>query len=253
MEERCHVLIDYFNGTLSAADRDAFEAHLATCDDCKQALQEMQDLMLPIAESLPERPIPTGMKSRILGEVLGSTNQESEPGTAPASKPVVQETDRVSELDAARSKKEKKPSVPLGWLMSIAAALILSLGANAYFLSQDESSPAEEFAMDEVKGMGNFESTASIKGSSMIFTKDDKEFMLVQLKDLPPLKEGELYQLWTIQGDTPRANGVIEQDGEAAAVFPVKGDGTIDAVAITVEPEPDLEKPTGEVVASVTL
>ncbi|MDW2887152.1 anti-sigma factor [Exiguobacterium artemiae] len=252
MEERCHDLIDYFNGTLSAADRDAFEAHLATCDDCKQALQEMQDLMLPIAESLPERPIPTGMKSRILGEVLGSTKQGPEPVQEPVEKSAVQKTAHVSELEAARSKKEKK-RVPLGWLMSIAAALILSLGANAYFLSQDESSPAEEFAMDEVKGMGNFESTASIKGSSMIFTKDDQEFMLVQLKDLPPLKKGELYQLWTIQGDTPRANGVIEQDGEAAAVFPIKGDGTIDAVAITVEPEPDLEKPTGEVVASVTL
>jgi len=252
MEERCHDLIDYFNGTLSAADRDAFEAHLATCDDCKQALQEMQDLMLPIAESLPERPIPTGMKSRILGEVLGSTKQGPEPVQASVEKPAVQEKTRVSELEAARSNREKK-RVPLGWLMSIAAALILSLGANAYFLSQDESSPAEEFAMDEVKGMGNFESTASIKGSSMIFTKDDQEFMLVQLKDLPPLKKGELYQLWTIQGDTPRANGVIEQDGEAAAVFPIKGDGTIDAVAITVEPEPDLEKPTGEVVASVAL
>jgi len=252
MEERCHDLIDYFNGTLSAADRDAFEAHLATCDDCKQALQEMQDLMLPIAESLPERPIPTGMKSRILGEVLGSTKQGPEPVQASVEKPAVQETTHVSELEVARSNREKK-RVPLGWLMSIAAALILSLGANAYFLSQDESSPAEEFAMDEVKGMGNFESTASIKGSSMIFTKDDQEFMLVQLKDLPPLKKGELYQLWTIQGDTPRANGVIEQDGEAAAVFPIKGDGAIDAVAITVEPEPDLEKPTGEVVASVAL
>ena len=108
MEERCHDLIDYFNGTLSAADRDAFEAHLATCDDCKQALQEMQDLMLPIAESLPERPIPTGMKSRILGEVLGSTKQGQEPVQAPVEKPAVQETTHVSELDAARSKKEKK-------------------------------------------------------------------------------------------------------------------------------------------------
>ncbi|OIN65853.1 hypothetical protein BLD48_13950 [Exiguobacterium sp. KRL4] len=250
MEERCHDLIDYFNGTLSATDRDAFEAHLATCDDCKQAFQEMQDLMLPIAESLPERPIPTGMKSRILGEVLGSANEPMKPASA---EPTRKETPQVSELESARTQKQKKRAVPLGWLMSIAAALLLSLGANAYFLSQDESSPTEEFAMDEVKGMGNFESTASIKGSSMIFTKDEKEYMLVQLKDLPPLKEGELYQLWTIQGDTPRANGVIEKDGEAAAVFPLKGDGTIDAVAITVEPEPDLEKPTGEVVASVAL
>ncbi|WP_026832051.1 anti-sigma factor domain-containing protein [Exiguobacterium undae] len=253
MEERCHDLIDYFNGTLSASDRDAFEAHLATCDDCKQALQEMQDLMLPIAESLPARPVPTGMKSRILGEVLGSARPTEEPLESASNEPVRQETPHVSEFETAQAEKKKKRSVPLGWLMSIAAALILSLGANAYFLSQDESSPEEEFAMDEVKGMGNFESTASIKGSSMIFTKDDQEYMLVQLKDLPPLKEGELYQLWTIQGDTPRANGVIEQDGEAAAVFPLKGDGTIDAVAITVEPEPDLEKPTGEIVASVAL
>lgn len=250
MEERCHNLIDYFNNTLSARDRDAFEAHLATCDDCKQALQDMQDLMLPIAESLPARPVPTGMKSRILGEVLGSANEPVE--SAPM-KETIQETLRPSDMEAMREKKNQKRSVPLGWLMSIAAALILSLGANAYFLSQDDPSPADEFAMDEVKGIGNFESTASIKGSSMIFTKDKKEYMLVQLKDLPPLQEGELYQMWTIQGDTPRANGIIEKDGEAAAVFPLKGDGTIDAVAITVEPEPDLEKPTGEVVASAVL
>jgi len=105
MEERCHDLIDYFNGTLSAADRDAFEAHLATCDDCKQALQEMQDLMLPIAESLPERPIPTGMKSRILGEVLGSTKQGQKPVQAAVEKPAVEET-HLSDLEYDRRKRK---------------------------------------------------------------------------------------------------------------------------------------------------
>ncbi len=87
----------------------------------------------------------------------------------------------------------------------------------------------------------------------MIFTQNDKSYMLVQLKDLPPLQKGQLYQLWTLEGETPTANGVIEKDGEAAAVFPLKGDGKVDAIAITVEPEPDLEKPTGEIVASVAL
>lgn len=248
MEERCHNLIDYFNGTLSASDRKAFEAHIATCDECKQALQEMEELMLPIAESLPERPVPTGMKSRILGEVLASTS-ETRQETPPVTKSKPQET----ELETARANKQRKRSVPLGWLMSIAAVLLLSLGANAYLLAQDEPEQTQTLAMDEVNGMGNFESTASIKGSSMIFTKDDKEYMLVQLKDLPPLKKGELYQMWTIQGDQVKANGVIEKDGQAAAVFALKGSGKIDAVAITVEPEPDLAKPTGKVIASATL
>lgn len=245
MEERCHDLIDYFNGTLSAADRDAFEAHLATCEECREALLEMEELMLPIAESLPERPVPAGMKARILGEVLGSA-ETAPPKEAPMTTPV--------DIKQARQQQTKKKSVPLGWLMSIAAALILSLGANAYFLSQEESTDTPEtLAMDDIKGMGNFESTEAIKGSSMIFTQNDKSYMLVQLKDLPPLQDGELYQLWTIEGETPTANGVIEKDGEAAAVFPLKGDGKVDAVAITVEPEPDLEKPTGEIVASVAL
>lgn len=252
MEERCHDLIDYFNGTLSAAERDAFEAHLATCDDCKQALQEMEELMLPIAESLPERPVPAGMKSRILGEVLASSNETDQeaPNMAKTEQPT---PEQASELETKRAKKQTRRKVPLGWLMSIAAVLLLSLGANAYFLAQDEPEQTEALALDEVNGMGNFESTASIQGSSMIFTKDDKEYMLVQLKDLPPLKEGELYQMWTIQGDQVQANGVIEQDGQAAAVFALKGSGKIDAVAITVEPEPDLEQPTGAVIASATL
>jgi len=168
------------------------------------------------------------------------------PKEAPMTTPV--------DIKKARQQQTKKKSVPLGWLMSIAAALILSLGANAYFLSQEESTDTPEtLAMDEIKGMGNFESTESIKGSSMIFTQNDKSYMLVQLKDLPPLQKGQLYQLWTLEGETPTANGVIEKDGEAAAVFPLKGDGKVDAVAITVEPEPDLEKPTGEIVASVAL
>jgi len=245
MEERCHDLINYFNGTLSSADRDAFEAHLATCEECREALLEMEELMLPIAESLPERPVPVGMKARILGEVLGSAETEP-PKEEPMTTPV--------DIKQARQQQTKKKSVPLGWLMSIAAALILSLGANAYFLSQEDSTDTPEtLAMDEIKGMGNFESNESIKGSSMVFTQNDKSYMLVQLKDLPPLKEGELYQLWTIKGETPTANGIIEKDGEAAAVFPLKGNGDVDAVAITVEPEPDLAKPTGEIVASVAL
>lgn len=43
-QELVEVITDYIEGTLPAADRKRFDAHLTTCDPCREYLEQMRVL-----------------------------------------------------------------------------------------------------------------------------------------------------------------------------------------------------------------
>ena len=68
--------------------------------------------------------------------------------------------------------------------------------------------------------------------------------------DLPPLPEGQTYQLWVIVEGTPVSAGTfdVEPDGsaryDAEPLPPVEADAAV-ALAVTVEPAGGVPQPTG--------
>jgi hypothetical protein len=63
--------------------------------------------------------------------------------------------------------------------------------------------------------------------------------------DLPAAPPQRSYQLWLIEGDTPRSAGTFQGGGETVTVLPVSGDPSgAQAVAVSVEPVGGSPAPT---------
>ena len=96
----------YVLGGLEAEEVAAFEAHMATCEPCRQEVRELQEVtgFLPLAAE-PVAP-PQGMRARVLGNVLGHAQEsaEAKPAAAPAEPeaPVVLQEDLAPTQRAAR-------------------------------------------------------------------------------------------------------------------------------------------------------
>ena len=71
--------------------------------------------------------------------------------------------------------------------------------------------------------------------------------------DLPVLGPDELYELWAIGAEGPRAAGVFRPDDEGRARLEIPDPELlrdVQTLAVTVEPSPGVEQPTGEIVLS---
>ncbi|WP_127539254.1 anti-sigma factor domain-containing protein [Paenibacillus illinoisensis] len=111
----------YVLGGLEAKEVEAFEAHMATCEACRQEVKELQEVTgsLPLAAE-PVAP-PPGMRARVLGNVLGSAQEsaEAKPAAAPAepeAPEVLQATPGPQHADAARAEEaaQAQPWQPQG-------------------------------------------------------------------------------------------------------------------------------------------
>lgn len=68
---------------------------------------------------------------------------------------------------------------------------------------------------------------------------------------LAPLPSGKIYQIWLIEGSTPKSAGLLQVDalGQGVSVLtPEEKIATFDAVGISIEPEEGSQQPTGDIV-----
>ena len=117
----CNQLVDYFNEQLSEVEKHAFEKHLETCEECALELAEWQSLTDDLPYVSASINPPEGMKERILSNVFEEeVTKEVTPVT-----PIVK-NDKVTPI---------KKNRPFKWLPAVAAALMLSVGANIFLAS----------------------------------------------------------------------------------------------------------------------
>lgn len=82
----------------------------------------------------------------------------------------------------------------------------------------------------------------------VLWSPDDREAVFYAY-DLPQPPAGKDYQLWVIEGQTPKSEGVFPVDatGRATHVLPeVPSPGGVGAFAVTLEPAGGVPQPTGE-------
>jgi anti-sigma-K factor RskA len=86
-------------------------------------------------------------------------------------------------------------------------------------------------------------------GKVTIATSPSLNRMAVDTDDLPDLKGGQVYQLWTIADGNFASAGLLENpDSGAAMAMPAEGT----QVAITIEPAGGSVKPSAAPITSVT-
>jgi anti-sigma-K factor RskA len=89
--------------------------------------------------------------------------------------------------------------------------------------------------------------------SGQVTYRPDEELFIVDVRDLPPLESGQVYEVWLIGEDgVPVPCGIFDQPTDQHAM--VADRAQYETLAITAEPGPlGTDAPTGEIVATAAL
>lgn len=239
--QMCDQLVDYFNGQLSEVEMNAFEKHLSTCEDCQIELAEWQALTddLPYVSATINPP--EGMKARILNTVFEEGLEiEKTPVT-----PIVS-SEKVTPIKKNRS---------FSWLPAVAAALMLSVGANIFLVSivknQQDDIVAQNETVDQLLAFVSLSPVdGDATGTASIVKHGDETRVVVQASSLPALSNDEVYQVWLIDEDGPIRAGTFKSDSQDGAVVFTLPEGLNkdwSQVAVSHEPNAESKSPLGNV------
>lgn len=64
-EELSEIVTDYLEGAMPAAERAAFDRHVAVCPECRRYLEQMRQVVTTLGK-LPAEPIPANVEARLL-------------------------------------------------------------------------------------------------------------------------------------------------------------------------------------------
>lgn len=277
---------DYALGVLEGEELEQFERHLAAgCVACERELASMDAVGDAMAYSLPVTPAPGSVRDRVLAAVeadlAASAAQAAALAAAPVTLPAGPAPDphapTAPPADApAWGSRPPKPAAPdpvrRSWwarmapAVAFAALLATALaGAMAWRLKGQlalvredlERVQAENQAlarvMDVVRSprldlvaLGGQEAAPESQGR-VLWSREDRKAVLYAY-DLPRPPAGRDYQLWVIDGQTPRSEGVFPVDGSGRAthVLPeLPAAEGVGAFAVTLEPAGGVPQPTG--------
>ena len=258
----------YALGALAGKERDAFEAHLATCAECAAEVRALDGVVTALPYATPLVDAPASLRARVL--------------TA-AGAPQASSRSTVTQMPAHThiSVERAHISVNVAWLAAAALLVVsVALGAYAVNLRQRvgglegqlreavnrldlteqrlaEATRAAERAQMRMAVLTSPDlKQVSLKGQPVAPRAAGRAFwsrsngLLFAANDLPPLPAGRTYQLWFLTPGAPVSAGLIkpDQNGRIAAAFDTPP-GTPDptGLAVSIEPEGGVPAPTGAI------
>jgi anti-sigma-K factor RskA len=247
----------YVLGALSAADRAAYEAHLATCDECATQIKALAPVAAALAHAVPQHDPSPALRERVLAAVAGRSTVVEAP------------------LAVSRS-----PSV-LPWLAA-AASFLLAVGFGLYAASLRHRIGALELRLQEatVRALGAERQMADLRHTAadaqsqlaILAAPDVQRIdlsgqpsaprasarafwsrsrgLVFTASNLPSAPPGKTYQLWVLtKQPAPISAGLFKPDtqGRVAAVFETPSNLPQPVgMAVTIEPEGGVPAPTGD-------
>ena len=258
-DELKHDAAAYALGALDAAERAAFEAHLASCAECTADVRQLRLAAGALSHAVPQVSPPASLRARILSQVSGSGADV--PATA-----------HVAVV------RERRGGLP-AWLQ-IAAMLVVGAGvflyaqrmqtrvsnleaqlaqAQAQAASSDRLiADARNVAFRAQSAMGVFaapdvaridlagQAVAQMARARALWSR--QRGMVFTVSNLPPLPAGRVYQVWVVTAQAPVSAGLLTPDasGGGSVYFETPVDILPPtAVAVTLEPVGGVPAPTG--------
>ena len=271
--EAADLLGPYALNALDAEERIQVESHVARCGDCLLRLQEEMEVMVGLALAVPQRPVPSDVKRRLMARidagrtrglgarwaaravgverVLSTLLRGLVPHTGKAITAFVVAgvvfggiwfNDRLNDISAA--------SAELGGeieSMVEREAEVRTMVANQRYLSSVSASPGVSVNLLR----GTERATAAWGMLTCCAVSDNGLVALLGVFDLPPLPPGQVYQTWLIRNGQrhPGSQFTVDSTGYGQTVIipqailpefdPVNmyiPFNEFDAIGITVEP-----------------
>ena len=214
-EEARELVAAYALDALAPDEVPGFEAHLATCEQCRRDLAELRDVAAELGTAPSQVSPPPALRAQILSAVR--------PASARA---------------AAR----------WPWVAGLAAAavLILLLGAQDLWF-QRRTLTLTHVVEQQSQLLGLLTSPSSrevgLSGATrgsvhLVFNPVTHQGVLV-IRGLQPLGPERVYQVWLIAGPRPESAGVFRAGETATTFVGIGGDfARYRAIAISIEPAP---------------
>jgi hypothetical protein len=248
----------YVLDALEADERDAVDAHLATCERAHDEMAELGGVVPALAMMAEPLDAPAELKSRVLAAVAAEAAAAVPARPSPvAARPTVEVKPWGLADVGAPSPATRRSAVPAwaSWASALAAVLILAVvgvwGLNAQSAADRANDRAQTLSQAIAAFSADGSSTAVLRGSGQhagssgfaAFTPDGTGYLV--MVGLDPAPAGRTYQAWYIDAAGPHSAGLMAVDSDGYAVMvddqPMMG-ATV--VALTVEPSGGSDLPT---------
>jgi len=233
-----HALVGAFAlDALDPVERDEFESHLESCDNCRLEAAELCATAARLG-SVAELQPPPAMRARVLDAVSRTPQQRP----------------NVVSLPAQRS--SRWTSRGLAAAAAVLAVVGAGVGVDQYRENQDiearQLAQAQEQALITDVLAADDKSVTEQAGKAglnlTVLASQEADAAVISLGDLPALPEGRNYQVWRQVNGTLQSAAVMDADDIVGnSVTMVLEDATgVEAVAVTEEPAGGSEQPTSD-------
>ena len=203
----------YALDALDADECERYEAHLASCDRCRDELQGFWQVSAALGRAANGPQPPASLRARILEQA-----RSERPNVVPL---------------------RRRFTLPvLSAAAAVAAVAAIAAGIWAVGLSRDLNDANDRLAVLGDPKAQNFETA---NGEAKLVVAQDGEAALV-VRRLAPAPAGKDYQIWVFENGVPKSAGLFERPGVAVLTRPVEPG---QMVAVTVEPDGGLDAPSG--------
>ena len=252
----------YVLGALAAAEEVAVRTHLAGHSDAHPEIAELGSVIPAFAETVPVVEPPEGLKARIMAAAAadlaargGAAAAPAEAPAAPAPVPDTATGAPVAFPSAEERAARRARTSTGGWLLRIAAVLVIAVLGGWNLLLQNDLDSARRYEQNVAAVLA----TASQQGSlTAILTADGgtgsglaavaaSGDVALAMRDLAPTGGSAVYEAWVIGSDgVPRPLGGFTVDNSRTAYFVSSGLPVTEGIvlALTLEPGPGATTPT---------
>jgi anti-sigma-K factor RskA len=239
----------YALGVVDAEEADVLRAHLTTCAECQAELAELWVAVDALADLVePMEPSP-----ELRGRIAAAAHADGRGGRpAPSQRIAPLPPPPTPHAETTRPPEPIRPTTTwwsraTPWAAAAAILLLLTAGLLVWNLRL-----REELSTATPQTVALVPTDAAPGASGEVRYQPDSQLFLLDVKNLPPLQSGQVYEVWLINDQGPKPAGVFDQSTAEHALIADRSQ--YQTIAITAEPGPlGTAAPTGEIVATATL
>jgi anti-sigma-K factor RskA len=229
-DEAADLVALYVVDALSPAEREGFEAHLASCTECREEVAGMRDVSARLSHSVEAEP-PASLRSSLLAQVA-ATPQDS---------PVSASAGNVVAMPQRAARR-------FPYLLA-AAAVLAAVGFGGWAAESRQNAEQAASAQQALVSLLGASDVRTVSGTTSngaagtVVLSRARDRAVFVTAGMPSLPDDRVYELWTI-ADRPVPAGTFRSDGDSVVVDLPAAALSAPTIAVTVEPSGGSAQPT---------
>ena len=256
----------YALGALDSAEREALEAHAERCPACARELADLRQVAAQLALSVPQHEPPAALRGRILSLAKENVGAGQAPPAAPP-RPPLSSIPRPIAATAGGASPAPTRRVPwLQWagLAAALAALIWGAVLQTQLVATQRQLAETGSQLERLRGAYSTvvdvlaspntrerelqarEGAPGARGKVWVDGETGRGMMMA--RDLPPLPEGQTYQVWLASGQGRVSGGFLRPYDNDVYYVVLQAPGPLtdyQSLGVTREPAGGSPGPTG--------